>query len=123
MITKERMIYKNKKNKSAMDMLNDFFPNEFTPGEIIKAKRTNYKITLDEVEKVTGISKSNLSLYENDKKSLGLIQATKIGLAIGLHPMTILFPNGYENSSQFKDIIEKSKKLLNKKIPIGKKTA
>jgi len=114
---------KNKKSKSAMDMLNEFFPDEFTPGQVIKAKRTNYKITLDEVEKVTGISKTNLSLYENDKKSLGLIQATKIGLAIGLHPMSILFPNGYENSPQFKDIVTKSKKLLNKKIPIGKKSA
>ena len=106
-----------------MDMLNEFFPDEFTPGQVIKAKRSNYKITLDEVEKVTGISKTNLSLYENDKKSLGLIQATKIGLAIGLHPMSILFPNGYEKSLQFKDIVEKSKKLLNKKIPIGKKSA
>lgn len=114
---------KTKKSKSAMDMMNDFFPEEFTPGKIIKAKRTNYKITVDEVEKVTGISKTNLSLYENDKKSLGFIQAAKIGLAIGLHPMSILFPNGYEKDSQFKDIIEKSKKLLNKKIPLGKKSA
>lgn len=112
-----------KKSKNAMDMLNEFFPEEFTPGKMIKAKRTNYKITLDEVEKVTGISKTNLSLYEHDKKPLGLIQATKIGIAIGLHPMSILFPNGYEKSSQFKEIIEKSKKLLNKKIPIGKKSA
>ena len=114
---------KKRNTKNAIDMLESFFPEKLSPGKVIKAKRTNYKITLDEVEQVTGISKTNLSLYENDKKSLGLIQATKIGMAIGLHPMSILFPEGYENSELFKEIKQKSKKLLSKKIPLSKKSA
>ena len=51
-------------------MLNESFLDEFTPGQVIKAKRTNYKITLDELEKVTGISKTNLSSYENESQKL-----------------------------------------------------
>lgn len=103
-----------------LDMLKDFFPEDMTPGQLIKAKRKNFGITLEEVEEVTGISQSNLSLYENDKKNIGYVQATKIGLAIGLNPMTILFPNGIEGDERFKDISKKSDKLLNKKIPIKK---
>ena len=111
---------KKKSNNEFLEMLNDFFPKNATPGELIRAKRTNYQITLEEVEKATGISQSNLSLYENDKKPLGYVQATKIGLAIGLHPMTILFPNGIEADERFKEISRKSVELLNKKIPLKK---
>jgi len=110
-----------KKNDHALEMLNEFFPEKTTPGQLIKAKRKNYGITLEEVEEATGISQSNLSLYENDKKTLGYVQATKIGLAIGLHPTTILFPNGIEQDERFKEISKKSEKLLNKKIPIKKR--
>lgn len=111
---------KKKNNNEFLEMLNDFFPKCATSGQLIRAKRLNYKITLEEVEKATGISQSNLSLYENDKKALGYIQATKIGLAIGLHPMTILFPNGIEADKRFKEISKKSAELLNKKIPLKK---
>jgi len=109
------------KNKNDfLEMLEEYFPEEMTPGQIIKAKRTNYGITLKEVAKVTGIPQSNLSLYENDKKSLGYVQATKIGLAIGLHPTSILFPNGIEGDERFKDVVKKSETLLSKKIPLKK---
>lgn len=107
-------------NNDFLKMIKDFFPNKITSGQIIKAKRKNYNITLEEVKNATGISQSNLSLYENDKKNIGYVQATKIGLAIGLHPATILFPNGIKEDGRFKDVLEKSKKLLSKKIPINK---
>ena len=105
-----------------LEMLNDFFPGKtkINPGQLIKAKRKNYGLTLKEVEKITGISQNNLSLYENNKKKLGYIQATKIGLAIGLHPTTILFPNGIDKDVRFKEIAKKSQKVLSKKIPFKK---
>ncbi len=109
-----------KSSNEFLEMLEEFFPDEMTPGQVIKSKRTNYGITLGEVANVTGIPQSNLSLYENDKKNLGYVQATKIGLAIGLHPMSILFPNGIEGDERFKDISKKSGKLLSKKIPLRK---
>lgn len=109
--------HKNKKRANEMIlMLDEFFSNEeLTSGQVIRSKRKNYGITLAEVEEATGISQTNLSLYENDKKSLGIVQATKIGLAIGLHPMTILFPNGIEADKRFSEIIKRSRVLLNKK--------
>ena len=80
----------------------------------------NYRLTLKEVEEITGISQNNLSLYENNKKNLDYIQATKIGLAVGLHPMTILFPNGIDKDIRFKEIAKRSQKVLRKKIPLKK---
>jgi transcriptional regulator with XRE-family HTH domain len=114
------MVTREKKKNELLDMLSDSFPEEMTPGGIIKAKRKAYKITLKEVEEITGISQTNLSLYENDKKNLGYVQATKIGIAIGLHPMTILFPNGIKGDERFLEISKKSVKLLRKKIPLKK---
>jgi len=106
-----------KQKNEFLDMLIDFFPEDMSPGSVIRAKRKNYGITLEEVEEATGISQSNLSLYENDNKNLGYVQATKVGLAIGLHPVTILFPNGIEGDSRFKEVSKKAKKLLKSKVP------
>jgi len=39
---------------------------------------------------------------------------------IGLHPMTILFPNEIEADLRFKEIAIKGKRLLKKKIPLDK---
>ena len=107
-----------KKKNEFLEMIQEFFPGEMTPGQIIKAKRRNYGMILEEVEEVTGISQSNLSLYENDKKSIGYVQATKIGLAIGLNPMSILFPNGIKGDIRFREISKKSEKMLREKVPI-----
>lgn len=123
MITRRLETMKKKKNESnnqLLDMLNESFPEKVTSGQVIRAKRKNYGITLEEVEEATDISQSNLSLYENDKKGIGLVQATKIGMAIGLHPMTILFPNGIEADLRFKEVALKGKKLLKRKIPLEK---
>lgn len=111
----------HKKGHNEMfDLLQEAFPEKMTSGQAIRAKRKNFGITLEEVEVATGISQSNLSLYENDKKSIGLVQATKIGLVIGLHPMTILFPNGLEADERFKEVALKGKKLLSKKSALKK---
>ena len=113
---------KEEKNNSneLLGLLQETFSKNPTPGQVIRAKRKNFGITLEEVEEVTGISQSNLSLYENDKKNIGLIQATKIGMAIGLHPMTILFPNGIEADIRFKEIALRGRRLLKKKTSIVK---
>jgi len=112
-----------KKKNEFLEMIKDFFPEQMTSGQIMKAKRLNYNITLEEVSEATGISQSNLSMYENDKKKIGLVQATKIGLVIGLHPMSILFPNGHHSDERFKKVAANGKKLLNKKIPLKSKSA
>lgn len=107
---------KKKSNRLAIDVLNELHPEPITSGQAMKAKRTNFGITLSEISKVTGISPNNLSDLENGKKKFGLISAIKIGMAIGLEPMTLLYPDGYENSAEYKTVLKKSKKLLNSKI-------
>lgn len=102
---------------NAMEFLNQFFTEKMTSGRVIQAKRRNFGITLEEVSKITGIDIGNLSAIENDKKQIGVKTAIKIGLAIGLHPSSILFPEGYDvGDSEFQSIKEKGEELLSKKI-------
>lgn len=101
-----------KNNKSASDFINEFFPKELTTGRAIRAKRKNYGITLEEVSKITGISVTNLSAIENDKKTIGLKTAIKIGAAIGLHPSTILFPNNEVISDEYEEMRQKGWALI-----------
>lgn len=104
-------------NKNMSGFLDKFFSEKLTSGKIIQAKRKNFGITLEEISEVTGIDVGNLSAIENDKKSIGVKTAIKIGLAIGLHPATILFPNGEELklSKEMNTIKVKANNLLKKK--------
>jgi transcriptional regulator with XRE-family HTH domain len=67
-----------------------------TPGSVVRAHRTNFKITLKDLAKITGIAESNLSLIENDKVEMGVKRASLIAAALGIDPSFIMFPNGYE---------------------------
>jgi transcriptional regulator with XRE-family HTH domain len=67
-----------------------------TPGGVIRAHRKNFKITLRDLSKITGIAESNLSLIENDKVEIGSKRARLIAAALGIDPSFIMFPNGYE---------------------------
>jgi transcriptional regulator with XRE-family HTH domain len=106
-----------KKEKNMMHFLQSFFPEEMTSGEVIKAKRKNFGFTLEEISEVTGIDIGNLSAIENDKKPIGLKTAIKIGLSIGLHPSSILFPNGsnLKVSGELILIKKKAQDLFDKK--------
>ena len=105
------------KNNKAKDFFNDFFTEKVTPGRVIKANRKNLKITLEEISLLTGIDTGNLSSIENDKKQVGVKTAIKIGLALGLHPSSILFPNGYQiEDPEIMSIKKKSEVFLSKKI-------
>jgi transcriptional regulator with XRE-family HTH domain len=105
------------KDKNMSTFLKDFFPEELTTGKVIQAKRKNFGITLEEVSEVTGIDMGNLSAIENDKKAIGVKSAIKIGYAIGLHPSTILFPNGEETkvTGELAKVKKKAQVLLDKK--------
>ncbi|GEM_PF-797922 len=106
---------KRKANKNAIDVLNELLPGKITSGEVIKAMRSNFGITLKEISEITGISANNLSDLEKGKKNIGLETAIKIGLVLGLHPITILYPNGFEEFKKYREIIKKSEILMLKK--------
>ena len=66
-----------------------------TPGQIVRAFRTNFCLTLRELEYVTGISYTNLSAIEHDRIEIGVRRAVLIAAAFGIDPGRILFPRGY----------------------------
>ena len=105
------------KDKNMSTFLEVVFSEELTSGKVIQAKRKNFGITLEEVSEVTGIDIGNISAIENDKKSIGVKTAIKIGLAVGLHPSTILFPNGphLKVSGDLVSIKKKAEDLFKKK--------
>lgn len=100
-----------------MKELNKLFIKTTTAGKIIKAFRVNFNVTQKEMSEVVGISETNLSAIENDRREIGVELATRIGAFLGIHPSLLLFPNGQDiEVSKHQDIIRKAKQLLNKKL-------
>ena len=83
-----------------MKNMNDFFLKPTTAGQIIKAFRENFNITQLEMSEALGVSATNLSAIENNRRDLGVEMATRIGAFLGVHPSIILFPNGHKIKSQ-----------------------
>ena len=90
---------------------------EATPGKVIRAFRRNFELTLGEMENLTGIPQSNLSVIENDKLDMGVRRATRIAAVFGINPSLILFPKGYEREEEkeLRKIRKNSATLIEKK--------
>ena len=88
-----------------------------TSGSVIRAHRRNWKITLKELNEMTGIAESNLSLIENDKVEIGTRRASLLGAALGIDPALILFPEGAEGAfkKEIDRVRKKSSRLLAEK--------
>ena len=67
---------------------------------------------LKDVEAISGIRETHLSALENDNYELTKKYAEKLGATLGVHPTVLLFPEGYESSSELKAIEKRAKKLL-----------
>lgn len=94
--------------------MRDFFSLKLekeTPGKTIKSFRTNFKITLKKLSKVTGMSESSLSAIENGRVEIGFKRVVLIASALGLEPSVILFPLGF---SPYQKEIERVKKAAGK---------
>lgn len=99
--------------KRMKDVIEEFCPGPISSGEAIRVLRNSIEFTLKDVEKITGISEQRLSSLENDRCSLSAKNAKKIAAALGVNPLTILFPNGPD----FKDKeIQKIEQLRDKLI-------
>ena len=100
-----------------MKELEELFLKPTTAGKMIRAFRTNFHVTQKEMSQVVGISETNLSAIENDRRDIGVELATRIGAFLGIHPSLLLFPNGQDAAiNKHKDIIRKAKRLLHKKV-------
>lgn len=95
------------------DILNEVAPKNITPGELIRATRTNFGITQEQICEVTGLKRANLSAIENGRIEMTVHYAEVLGAALGLHPATILFPNGkYEKKKEILDIEKRARSLF-----------
>ena len=65
-------------------------------GKVLKAMRSRFGFTQKEVSEVIGISVSNLSSLEKDKRNLGLELAAKFSILYGVRIESLIFPNGIE---------------------------
>ena len=99
-----------------MKELDSLFIKKTTTGKIIRSFRTNFNITQSEMSEAIGISPTNLSAIENDKRDIGVEIATRIGAFLGLNPSILLFPNGQEAAiNNYRDIVKKADKIKSKK--------
>lgn len=98
------------------ELLNELDPTELTPGRLIRSIRKNFSLTLKEIEGLTGIKEPNLSAIENDKMELTKKTAEIIAVALGVHPSSLLFPNGFfKKTKELREIERKSVALRGKK--------
>ncbi|RLA61998.1 MAG: hypothetical protein DRQ88_00825 [Epsilonproteobacteria bacterium] len=84
---------------------------KLSSGKILKAMRSRFGFTQKEVSGVIGISTSNLSSLENDKRNLGLELAAKFSILYGVRIEALIFPGGIEKMKGYKSIVKKVEKL------------
>ena len=113
MTTLKDVIMKNDINAS--DFIDDLIGEDAFSGQIIRARRESQGLTQKDVSDMTGIKTTFLSAVENDKRNIGVQTATKIAAAIGLHPSSILFPNGLSTTKEIEKIIKMRNKILKEK--------
>jgi transcriptional regulator with XRE-family HTH domain len=88
-----------------------------TPGQIVRAFRTNFGLTLKELEQITSISYTNLSAIEHDRIDVGVRRAVLLAAAFGIEPQQILFPQGYVRPEHrdAERVRTRAKRLIEKK--------
>lgn len=95
-----------------MDLLNELDETPTTTGQLIRAFCKSFGITQRNIAELTGIKEPNVSAICNDKLSLTVENAKKIGAVLGVHPSVILFPEtSYKKTKEIKEIEKKAKKL------------
>jgi transcriptional regulator with XRE-family HTH domain len=88
-----------------------------TPGQVVRAFRTNFGLTLKELEEITGVSYTNLSAIEHDRTDIGVHRAVLLAAAFGIEPQQILFPQGYVRPDHHdaQRVRYRAKRLIEKK--------
>ena len=87
-----------------------FKTGKLTTGKTLKAFRNRFGLTQKEVASAVGVSVSNLSALENDKRNIGAKLAGRFSVIYGVRVERLLFPNGLKDLKGYK----KLEKLKNK---------
>ena len=83
-----------------------------TSGDMIRAARKTLECSQKELSKLTGIGVATISKYENDQINIGPIPAAKIAAALGISPISILYPMGIDHDDDVQRIKKKSEKVF-----------
>src|ERR1700722_3112914 len=89
----------------------EVFRSATSTGELIKSWRKNFEVPQDEMAFACGISQANLSAIENGRREVGPRVALRLAAFMGLSPIIILYPNGFESEPEFKEVERRAKKL------------
>lgn len=84
---------------------------KLTSGKILRAMRLRFGFTQKDVSNAIGISVSNLSALENDKRNLGVELAAKFSVLYGARVESLLFPNGLKAMKGYNSLVKKIEKL------------
>ena len=90
-----------------------FKTGKLTTGKILKAFRNRFGLTQKEVANTIGISISNLSALENDKRNIGAELAGRFSVIYGVRVERLLFPNGLKDLKGYKKLEKLKSKLQN----------
>jgi transcriptional regulator with XRE-family HTH domain len=85
---------------------------KLTTGKILKSMRVRFGLTQKEVAHAIGISVSNLSALENDKRNIGAELAGRFSVIYGVRVERLLFPNGLKDLKGYKRLEKLKNKLL-----------
>ena len=88
-----------------------FKTGKLTTGKILKAFRNRFGLTQKEVAKAIGISISNLSALENDKRNIGAELAGRFSVIYGDRVERLSFPNGLKDLKGYKRLEKLKSKL------------
>jgi transcriptional regulator with XRE-family HTH domain len=84
-----------------------------TTGSLIKSWRTNFNVSQDEMAFACGISQANLSSIEHCRRDVGPRVALRLSAFMGIAPEIILYPNGFEQEPEFKEVVQRKEQIKN----------
>lgn len=93
------------------DPLKLISPKNASAGDIVKAFRKNFNILQDDLAWACGVSQANLSAIENNRREVGPKLAIKLSAFLGISPLILLYPNGYQSLPEYKEVLKKKKKV------------
>ncbi|HWU44302.1 MAG TPA: helix-turn-helix transcriptional regulator [Bdellovibrio sp.] len=93
--------------KKMLNILKELASEGVTAGELLKALRKRDRLTLEDMQDITGIRDNNLSAIENDRIEMSQHYAEIFAAALNVHPMIFLYPNGKFNKTAELKKIEK----------------
>lgn len=102
--------------KLMRDILSETDSNPATPGELVRSARKRFDLTQEEICRLTGLKRENLSALENGRVQMTAHYAELFGAVFDLHPASLLFPNGQqERTGKLLAIEKRARELLKKK--------